>query len=68
MYRQHMFERRRLHAGDIHQQAVGGQVAEVVDDLAGDIDGHRHHHQTGSGEDLVSTRPVGLFQRLDPIA
>ena len=68
MHRQHVLERCRLHAGDVHQQAIRRQLAEPVDDLAGDVDGHRHHHQTRIGEDLVRARPVPLLQGLDPVA
>ncbi len=68
VHRQHMGKRLALDAGDIHQQTIGGQVAEPVDDLTGDVDGHGHHDQTRVGQDLVSPWPVCLFEGLDPVA
>ena len=68
VYRQHMGKRFTLDAGHVHQQAVLRQVAEPVDHLAGDVDGHRHHHQPGAVQDLVGAWPIGLTQGFDPVA
>ena len=67
MDRQHVCQRLTLDAGQIHQDAIGRQHAQLVDHLAGRIDGNGHHHHAGLAEHRFGSRPIVALEDLDPI-